>query len=299
MLHHAVLATGHVLFPNLVSIIVLDPSPELEPLYGHFGPKIVEVDIDVSLEHPRNTICHEFMDHLCRQNPDIQSLKIDLTPYEVLSKAICALTQLEYLETQSFPTAEGLQHLGTLVTLKNLILGPFPSHFNWSNQLTFVSVEHFTCQCHNIDDAILLLSMISHPRLTHLVLEFSCPDFNNQSGKERHKKWTNLAETLLHSLNTSLLISLNIKEWPWYHDGPPPLMFESILTPLLEFENLCELKIDAASGMYVTKQDISLLSCSMPLLEWDVKTPIKRLTTGSNNNDWQTHAGIGQPSIVA
>ncbi|KAG6893603.1 hypothetical protein C0995_016598, partial [Termitomyces sp. Mi166 len=154
MLHDAALTAGHVLFPNLKAITVLDPCPGLEPLYRDFGPNLVEVNIDLNLHMEENNIWKTFVCHLPRQNPGIRSLKIDVAPEDVLRNTICALPRLERLETHSFPTTEGLQHLGTLDILRSLTskLHPFPPLSQWLTPFTFVALQHLACECDNIDD---------------------------------------------------------------------------------------------------------------------------------------------------
>ncbi|KAG5328280.1 hypothetical protein C0989_010728 [Termitomyces sp. Mn162] len=51
-LHLTALAAGHVLFPNLVSMVVLDPCPELEPLYDIAG--------SFTAPEPGHSICEDW-----------------------------------------------------------------------------------------------------------------------------------------------------------------------------------------------------------------------------------------------
>ncbi|KAG6899814.1 hypothetical protein C0995_004892 [Termitomyces sp. Mi166 len=278
MLHDAALTAGRVLFPNLISITVLDPSPGLEPLYRDFGPNLVEVNIDLNLHKEANGICETFLQHLSRQNPGIRSLKIDFTPEHILRNTVCALPQLERLETRSFPTAQGLQHLGSLATLKTLTfqLGPSTHLSQWLTPLKFASVQHLTCECDNIDDAILFLSNISHCRLIHLGITFRDEEENGVP-QVRQQKWTELARAIIsHAGNRSSLTSLRIEEcqkYGWYSDASP-LEFDSVVTPLLELKNLCELEINSDSGMSVDERDYDILACSMPLLKRvNIRTP--------------------------
>ncbi|KAH0578887.1 hypothetical protein H2248_003079 [Termitomyces sp. 'cryptogamus'] len=295
-LHLTALAAGHVLFPNLVSMVVLDPCPELEPLYGQFGPNITDVDVHLNLWWKKNIICKTLLAHLRRQNQDIRSVKIGLAPPDILEAMIRALPRLQRLITQSPLTIQSLRHLGGLKTLESLAFKLDPSHHTseWLGPLTFGYVQSLTCQCENIEDAILLLSKTSHCPLTHLDIEFISDDvylifyglryirsdmINDHDNslsplirqqKTRPQKWLELTRAVSQSVNRLSFLSLRIKECSTWHSDRSPLKFDSI-EPLLALENLCELAIDAAGGISINQSYIA--NCMPKLKRIDITPP--------------------------
>ena len=116
---------GRVLFPNLASIVVLDPSPKLETVSEHFGLELAEVGVNLNLCLETNSI---WIDHLWRHNPGIRSVKIEYAHSDILGDIIRSLPQLESLETKFLLTIESLRHLGGLSTFESLSLVYDPSH---------------------------------------------------------------------------------------------------------------------------------------------------------------------------
>ncbi|KAG6877420.1 hypothetical protein C0993_007618, partial [Termitomyces sp. T159_Od127] len=295
-LRRAALDAGRVLFPNLVSITVLDSCSELEPLYDHFGPSLLDVNINLNLYMSGSRICETFLDRLRRNNQFIQFLNIELAPPEVLRDIICTLPNLERLKTQSSLTAESLRHLSGLNTLKNLTCEvnsiPLPSEL--FSTLTFEALQLLSCQCANVDCAILLLSMISHCHLTHLEIGIMChgtfstrddgiasSPLSAQKHQARQQKWNELVRAVSKSDSRTSLISLRIQEHvsnPWGYDVSP-LELDSI-GPLLAFKSLCELGFHAASGISVKDRDLDILLQHLPRLKkMNIQPPFVRTPT--------------------
>ena len=299
LLHHTAGNAGRILFPNLASIVVMEPSPELETLSEHFGPELADVDVILNLRLETNSI---WINDLWRHNPGIRSVKIEIAPLDILGDTIRSLSQLERLETKSVLAVESLRHLGGLNTFQSLSFVYDPSHqpSDWLGPRAFQHLRSLTCQFKKFDDAILLLCNISHFSLTHLEIELACYDDDTRSNavndhdlfstwwdapnahyndfpsslsteqKEPNQKWFKLMQAVSSNVKCSSLVSLRIRELTSWYYRTSPLTFDSI-EPLLVYKNLMELEIKAAGGVYVDQRSIA--NCMPKLKSMVITSP--------------------------